>query len=238
LLLLDEPLSNLDASLRALMRAELRRLQRQVGVTTLYVTHDQSEALSMSNRVAVMEAGHIVQVGRPREIYRRPATRFVASFVGRTNLLQADVLGAGAGEALRLDTRAGVIEAVCPTGLTENDAVSVSIRPENIVLHEADPRRPNVLPGHIRTVQFLGEAVEYHIEVGKELLIGRHHPDVVFRRGSEVFVELPTERCVVVSDGFGTTGSVGPADEDDDTESWTEQADKELVTSPAEKAMS
>jgi iron(III) transport system ATP-binding protein len=217
LLLLDEPLSNLDASLRELMRAELRRLQRQVGITTLYVTHDQSEALSMSNRVAVMENGRIVQVARPRQLYRRPTTRFVATFVGRTNLLDAEILGKGHGDTLRLDTPAGVVEAICPTGIREHDQASLSIRPENLVLHAERPPDgvPNVLPGRVEHALFLGESAEYHVSVGKQLLISRQHPDVELRRGQDVHVEFPTEHCVVVSDEHGTTPETR-ADTDDE----------------------
>jgi iron(III) transport system ATP-binding protein len=207
LLLLDEPLSNLDASLRELMRTELRRLQRQVGVTTLYVTHDQAEALSMSNRVAVMENGKIVQEARPRQLYRRPSTAFVATFVGRTNLLDAEILGKGRGETLRLDTQAGVLEAICPTDIREHDQASLSIRPENLRLHAERPGDAvqNVLPGQVEYVLFLGESAEYHVRVGRELLISRQHPDVELRRRQEVFVEFPTAHCIVVSDEHGTT---------------------------------
>ena len=207
LLLLDEPLSNLDASLRELMRTELRRLQRQVGITTLYVTHDQSEALSMSNRVAVMENGVIVQEARPRQLYRRPATKFVATFVGRTNLLEAEILGKGRGDTLRLDTPAGVVEAICPTEIREHDQASLSIRPENLRLHAERPPDgvPNVLPGRIEYALFLGESAEYTVSVGKEMLVSRQHPDVELRRRQEVWVEFPTEHCIVVSDEHGTT---------------------------------
>ena len=207
LLLLDEPLSNLDASLRELMRTELRRLQRQVGITTLYVTHDQAEALSMSNRVAVMQNGKIVQEARPRTLYRRPATKFVATFVGRTNLLEAEILGKGQGEHLRLDTQAGVLEAICPTTIREHDNASLSIRPENLRLHADRPPlgTANVLPGRVEYVLFLGESAEYHISVGRELLVSRQHPDVELRRRQDIFVEFPTEHCIVVSDEHGTT---------------------------------
>jgi iron(III) transport system ATP-binding protein len=218
LLLLDEPLSNLDASLRELMRTELRRLQRQVGITTLYVTHDQSEALSMSNRVAVMENGRIVQEGRPREIYRCPATTFVATFVGRTNLMEARILGKGRGDALRLDTPAGVVEAICPTTIREQDEASLSIRPENVRLHAERPpdNTPNVFPGRVEYVLFLGESAEYHVTVGRQLLISRQHHDVELKRGQEIFVEFPTHHCIVVSDEHGTTPDSRSHEDDED----------------------
>ena len=220
LLLLDEPLSNLDASLRELMRTELRRLQRQVGITTLYVTHDQSEALSMSNRVAVMENGRIVQEARPRQIYRRPATKFVATFVGRTNLLDATIIGKGHGETFCLDTPSGVVEAICPTAIREHDEVSLSIRPENVRLHTERPpeNTPNVFPGRIEYVLFLGESAEYTVMVGRQALISRQHNDVELRRGQDVFVEFPTHHCIVVSDEHGTTPDTTRDPEDDGDE--------------------
>ena len=231
LLLLDEPLSNLDASLRELMRAELRRLQRQVGITTLYVTHDQSEALSMSNRVAVMDNGRIVQEARPRQLYRRPATAFVATFVGRTNLLDAEILGKGRGETLRLDTAAGVIEAICPAEIHEHDEASLSIRPENLRLHAERPPDgvANVLPGRVVSVMFLGESAEYQVEVGREVLVCRQHPDVELRRTQEVYVEFPTEHCIVVSDEYGMTPDTR-VDVDDDLDGTSFDGDLAIAS--------
>ena len=220
LLLLDEPLSNLDAGLRERMRTELRRLQRTVGVTTLYVTHDQSEALSMSNRVAVMEDGRIVQEASPRDIYRRPSTRFVASFVGRTNLMDARVLGPGDGGTLRLETGAGVIHAICPEGTRQSEAASLSIRPEDVRLHAERPPAgtANVLDGRVEYRLFLGESVEYQLLVGRELLLSRQHPDVHLRRRSEVFVEFPVQHCIVVSDEHGSTSALQPPEVEEDGE--------------------
>jgi len=210
ILLLDEPLSNLDATLREEMRTELRRLQREVGVTTLYVTHDQAEALSMSNKVAVMQDGRIVQEATPREIYRSPATKFVANFVGRTNILEARVLGRGGG-AVRLDTHAGQITARSPADLRSHEKVSLSIRPEDVRLTREMPSgddRTSVLAGRVETVLFLGESVEYHVSVGKESILARQHPRVEFKRLEEVFVELPAEHCIVVSDEPGSPVSI------------------------------
>jgi iron(III) transport system ATP-binding protein len=223
ILLLDEPLSNLDAGLRELMRTELRRLQRSVGVTTLYVTHDQSEALSMSNRVAVMDGGKIIQLARPREIYRRPATRFVASFVGRTNLLDATVLGKGDDGALLLETAAGNFQAVCPEGAQIHDEMSLSVRPEDVRLSVERPSHTaNVVQGRIEYVLFLGDAIEYHVSVGNELLIARLHPDLEFKRREDVFVDFPVQRCVVVSDEYGTSGSTSTDEPDEGVEPLTD----------------
>jgi iron(III) transport system ATP-binding protein len=220
LLLLDEPLSNLDASLREAMRTELRTLQRETGVTTLYVTHDQTEALSMSNVVAVMKDGQIVQSGSPREIYRRPATQFVATFVGRTNMLQAKVLrGDGTDSTFTLETGLGTIEAICPEGVALGDTVAVSIRPEDIRLHVERPAgTPNVFDAAIVRRMYLGDAVEYHLQVGPERIDSRQHGDVFLRRSQAAFVEFPVEHCVVLSDEFGATADAhadqGADDED------------------------
>ncbi|MBA3737097.1 MAG: ABC transporter ATP-binding protein [Actinobacteria bacterium] len=207
LLLLDEPLSNLDATLREAMRAELRTLQRETGVTTLYVTHDQTEALSMSNVVAVMQDGRIVQAGRPREIYRRPATAFVATFVGKTNLLAARIVDREPGDgSFLLETKVGSIHAVCPEGVAVGDDVSVSIRPEDIRLHLQRPdATPNVFDAAITRRMYLGDAVEYHLMVGDEPIDSRQNSDVFLRRREAVFAEFPVEHCVVVSDEFGAT---------------------------------
>src|SRR5215212_4179780 len=137
-LLLDEPLSNLDAKLRERMRSEVRELQRRLKITTLYVTHDQIEALSMSNRIAVMSNGKVVQEGTPREIYQRPATQFVADFVGSTNFMEGEALEGAVGGAMRLQTPVGQVVAVCPEGVRAGEKVTLSIRPENIRVHTAE----------------------------------------------------------------------------------------------------
>src|SRR5437016_2021621 len=134
LLLLDEPLSNLDAQLRDEMRVELKRLQSKIGITTVYVTHDQSEALALSDQIAVIDQGRITQIGSPHDIYFRPANAFVARFVGATNLLAGRLTGAadGRGEVEVLGGRH--IRCLIPPGTADASAVSVSIRPESISL--------------------------------------------------------------------------------------------------------
>ncbi len=158
LLLLDEPLSNLDAQLRDDMRGELKRLQSKIGITTVYVTHDQSEALALSDRIAVIERGRIIQIGSPQDIYFRPANPFVARFVGATNLLPGRMLAmsAGRGQAEVLSGRQ--IQCVVPQQIDDPSAVSVSIRPESIRL-AAQPSAAegdNCLAGRISGVTFLG----------------------------------------------------------------------------------
>ncbi|HYL80736.1 MAG TPA: ABC transporter ATP-binding protein [Candidatus Acidoferrum sp.] len=166
-LLLDEPLSNLDAKLRISIRAELRLIQQRVGITTVYVTHDQEEALSISDRIAVMYQGEVVQYGTPWEIYYTPAKEFVADFVGIANFIRGRILEAGAGQS-RLDFGGVpiVVEAAGKAVQAGQEAV-LSIRPEAIELSTAPPPAPgvNLLEGKIRTHMFVGQWVRYWVDV-------------------------------------------------------------------------
>jgi putative spermidine/putrescine transport system ATP-binding protein len=160
ILLLDEPLSNLDARLREEMRIELREIQRRVGITTVFVTHDQAEALAMSDRVAVMNCGRIMQVGAPATIYDHPANEFVSSFIGQTNRIEGDVVGLDAGYvALR------VTGGTCLRGVAGVDAargrVAALIRPEKIVLGSEAPPGWNALRGKVQDKVFLGTVIYY-----------------------------------------------------------------------------
>jgi iron(III) transport system ATP-binding protein len=141
LLLLDEPLSNLDAKLRERMRFELKRIQRELGITTVYVTHDQSEALALSHMIAVMNEGRIVQIGTPREIYERPSARFVADFVGTTNFLDAVVVATHGVGRCRVRSALGELNVDCVERLTADGAVVVSVRPEDVELSEQPQER-------------------------------------------------------------------------------------------------
>ena len=160
LLLLDEPLSNLDAQLRDEMRSELKRLQSKIGITTIYVTHDQSEALALSDTIAVIDQGRIRQVGSPQDIYFRPADAFVARFVGATNLLTGTLLAAidGRGDVEIQGQRR--IKCIVSTTVAPSEPVSISIRPESIRLAARGDGRTNAgdncLSGRIRGVTFLG----------------------------------------------------------------------------------
>src|SRR5215475_9491308 len=162
LLLLDEPLSNLDAQLRDEMRSELKRLQSKIGITTVYVTHDQSEALALSDRIAVIDRGHITQIGSPQDIYFRPANPFVARFVGATNLLTGRLIGSANGKAAVEVLGGNQIQCLVPQGIDDPSAVSVSIRPESIRLvgrtAGASAAGENCLSGRIIAVTFLGAA--------------------------------------------------------------------------------
>ena len=156
LLLLDEPLSNLDAQLRDDMRGELKRLQSKIGITTVYVTHDQSEALALSDRIAVINQGEVIQVGSPEDIYFRPASPFVARFVGATNLLAGRLIAANAGKGEVEVLNARRIACLAPQAIDDPASVVVSIRPESIRLapRAAGPTEGNALAGRISGVTF------------------------------------------------------------------------------------
>jgi iron(III) transport system ATP-binding protein len=167
-LLLDEPLSNLDAKLRHEMRTEIRDICKRSGTTTIYVTHDQKEALSVADRIAVMRAGKVVQVGRPGDLYYQPVNSFVADFIGHTNLLPGTVISRNH-ESVRVETPAGAF-----TARTDQrdlpDRVTLSIRPEQMRIRRppgtATPDRKNSMVGRTVETTFLGEASEHMIEVG------------------------------------------------------------------------
>lgn len=177
-LLMDEPLSNLDAQLRVLMREEIRALQRAAGRTTVYVTHDQEEALAISDRIAVFEGGRLQQVGTPSEIYRQPANAFVAGFVGRAN-------------ALPLERLRSVLPGLAP----ETQCV---IRPEDVIVHAASERSisEHALRGTVARTSFLGPVLRAWIECeGLELEVDVHRPDpAALPIGAEVAIELPPDR--------------------------------------------
>ncbi|MGF1634419.1 MAG: ABC transporter ATP-binding protein [Phycisphaerae bacterium] len=170
-LLLDEPLSNLDAKLRHEMRTEIRRICKTAGFTTVYVTHDQKEALSVADRIAVLHDGRVMQVGTPSDLYHKPANSFVADFVGQTNLMSGKVSGRD-GKTLRITTAMGDIHAAA-NGQVPDDVV-ISIRPELIRLSAESPPATavNRITGQIIENTFLGEASEHIVEItGQKLRV-------------------------------------------------------------------
>ncbi len=196
-LLLDEPLSNLDANLREEMRFEIRRLHDEFRITTVYVTHDQAEAMATSDRIAVMNGGRIEQVDAPHLLYTRPRTRFVAGFIGRTNLLQAEARGGQLGfGGLSLDT------AQIPGAAQANGAdVLVSVRPQSIALHRAHPGGTHVLAGSVAQRTFLGETWDYVItaEASGLRLRATTAPLQIHEVGEAVWLEFdPAQMAVVV----------------------------------------
>jgi ABC-type Fe3+/spermidine/putrescine transport system ATPase subunit len=171
-LLLDEPLSNLDAKLRMNIRAELRQLQKRLGITTVYVTHDQAEALALSDQIAVMNKGKIIQVGSPWEIYYKPRNTFVADFVGTANLLNGKVKNKSA-KAISVDIDGDELTVEEPNlDIRTGEAVILCIRPETIqICTEGAKRGLNSLQGTISNYIFEGALVRYWIEVGKRELV-------------------------------------------------------------------
>ncbi|MGI9622198.1 MAG: ABC transporter ATP-binding protein [Acidimicrobiales bacterium] len=193
LLLMDEPLSNLDARLRDDMRNELVELQRRVGVTTLYVTHDQAEALAMSTEIAVLSDGKIVQRGTPREIYQQPKAPFVADFVGSMNLLEMTVVGPA-----ELQGSLGSL-AVGSPGSTKGDKVTVGIRPEDVIVRDPTPSDANTfLIGTIESVAFLGDAQQVRVRVGGESIAVRVSGRRQLAAGDSVALELPEELVTII----------------------------------------
>ena len=164
-LLLDEPLSNLDAKLRLEMRGEIRRICKQAGLTAIYVTHDQKEALSIADRIAVLRDGCVEQIGRPHELYGRPANRFVADFLGETNFIEGELLAVDERSA-RIQTVFGVLHsAVPPTGPAVGDAVVVSIRPESVRIGAPPVDAVNAFDGQMGETVYLGESAQHQVSV-------------------------------------------------------------------------
>ena len=206
LLLLDEPLSNLDAKLRERMRFELKRIQRELGLTTVYVTHDQTEALALSHMIAVMNQGRIVQIGTPRDIYERPSDRFVADFVGTTNFLDAVVVTTDGAGGYRVRSALGEINVRCVERLAANDAVVVSVRPEDVELSEQPQPRTdgdNFYAGAVLAKAFLGDCLDFQVKIGDFVLLARVHPSLRTPVGDTVHVRMRAEKCVAVPEQRG-----------------------------------
>ena len=198
LLLLDEPLSNLDAKLRESLRFELKRLQREQGITTVYVTHDQSEALSMSNSVAVMHEGRISQIGDPFSIYLNPENAFVADFVGSTNFIEGVLVGRQ-GDGWTVRTPNGPIVVSAAVGIKEKERCMVSIRPEHIeVLGDGSESGTNCFSGEVAARLFTGEAMVYRVKLGDGELSCRTPAAVRYSSGKPVTVHLPAEHAIAM----------------------------------------
>jgi iron(III) transport system ATP-binding protein len=201
LLLLDEPLSNLDAKLRMEMRVEIRRLCTQTGITTVYVTHDQKEALSMADRVALLRDGRVVQVGPPRELYERPASRFVAGFLGETNFIEATI-GPAENGLVRLETAVGpLLCAAAPASMPPRSRVTCSVRPESLRVVDEPPAR-NGLRGRRRQTIYLGEVAQHEIELadGTVLRSLELNPTHLGEPGDELHLVVEPRDIVVLAE--------------------------------------
>jgi iron(III) transport system ATP-binding protein len=197
-LLLDEPLSNLDAKLREETRIELRSLAKRLGITTLYVTHDQLEALTMSDVVAVMSGGEIIQEGSPKEIYTSPRSLLVANFIGSSNSMEGKVAAEPTGNDSigTVETTIGILRCLLPQGKAVGDQVVLLVRPEDVSLTDQDPlSSSNVLEGRVESIIFMGDALDCRVAIGQELLRLKIQASVDVGRGDTVFLDLPPQRC-------------------------------------------
>jgi iron(III) transport system ATP-binding protein len=199
LLLLDEPLSNLDARLREEMVFELHRLQRELGITAIYVTHDQTEALAMSDRVAVMRDGRIEQVGKPREVYEKPTTRFVADFIGASNFIEGTVAEREHGITL-IRTPQGDLRIRSAGDFPAGTKIIVLARPEQVALEPAlsNGTAPNRWRGRIEAQAFLGESVDHIVSVGSREIRVRTASSISIPRETDVQVMFPEDGCLLI----------------------------------------
>ena len=202
-LLLDEPLGALDAKLRRILQVELKALQEQVGITFLYVTHDQEEALTMSDRLAVMSEGRIEQVGAPRTVYDEPANAYVADFLGVSNLMSAQVQAPGSG-SMPCRLRLGEFELWAECGeLGATGAVKLAVRPERVQLHPFDSDGANRLPGMIERVVFTGSANQVFVTLAPgdriQAMITNSAGPFPWPQGTPVTVELPADSVRVLA---------------------------------------
>ena len=200
ILLLDEPLSNLDAKIRVQVRAEIRKLQKELGITTVYVTHDQEEALSLSDRVAVMQDGRVLQISPPKELYERPATRFVADFVGTNNFI-AGVCRDQSGPHVAVETPIGLVRGRSAAGVAAGSRCVLAVRPENIAFGDGGD---NVVDGRVTLASYLGNALRYDVETAAGLVLKVdvkdpwHHE--VLPVGEAVKLSFPASAALTLSD--------------------------------------
>ncbi|MET3696860.1 iron(III) transport system ATP-binding protein [Bacillus oleivorans] len=194
ILLLDEPLSNLDAKLREETRLEIKRLQVELGVTTIYVTHDQTEAMAMSDRIMVMNKGEVQQIGTPQEIYNKPVNHFVASFIGESNLIDSEIIEVN-GNAVTVKIGNGTLlagnknNAAPNTDFTKGNKIKLSIRPEVIVQGDGT----NSVTGEIQLVEFTGVSINYIVKVASEMIkvMIINKGEKILDRGDSITLRIP-----------------------------------------------
>jgi len=201
ILLMDEPLSNLDAKLRVAMREEIRRIQKELGITTIYVTHDQEEAMAVSDRIAILNLGRLEQLGSPAEIYFRPRSRFAADFMGGSNILELRVLSYDdAASTLRAETGGATLSLKAPRPAGER--AYLSVRPEWVRL--VDESGEDVIEGTVESTTFLGALVRYRVKAlgGRSITAEVHNPraEDIRREGAAVRLRFDPERLVILGD--------------------------------------
>ena len=200
ILLLDEPLSNLDAKIRVQVRAEIRKLQKDLGITTVYVTHDQEEALSLSDRVAVIRDGRVLQVAPPKELYERPVSRFVADFVGTNNFLSGTCREIAAGR-VAAETAIGTVRGSATSRVGPGDRCVLAVRPENIAL---GPGPENTFEGRVVLAAYLGSTLRYDVEMRAGVVlkvdVGDPWHHEVLPAGAAVCVTFPASAALTLPD--------------------------------------
>ncbi len=199
-LLLDEPLSNLDAKIRVQVRAEIRKLQKDLGITTIYVTHDQEEALTLSDRIAVINLGKLMQIGTPRDLYDRPKNPFVADFIGINNLIPGNVQEINASEnRVRVQTKVGSLFCTPEESLKPEDRCMITVRPETASISQSEEKQKgfNCIGGTVSFAYYIGNTIRYDVEINNEALFKvdiqnpiEHKP---FSIGEKVYVSFPVK---------------------------------------------
>jgi iron(III) transport system ATP-binding protein len=192
LLLLDEPLSNLDAKLREDMRVELRQVVNFLNTTTVFVTHDQVEAMAMSDQIALLRSGRIVQQGAPRDVYLRPGSIFAADFMGRSNLISGTVAGGV------IDSEIGKISVAIPAAIKSGDPVFVVIRPHSVRVSDPSSGGKNSFEGKVERFNYLGDGIEAEVRIGPAMLRVILDPYLQIAQGDSIRLEFPPDHCVVI----------------------------------------
>ena len=197
-LLLDEPLSALDANMREEMRVEIKKIQKETGITAIFVTHDQEEALSMSDRIVVMNAGSAEQVGTPEEVYERPATAFVADFLGKANMLSGTVSRSDGPTIVTLDS-GQTVNVLSPRPLAQGSAVTVVVRPQKLSVGGASANR---LPGRVVSASYLGGSAIYEVDIGGKANVRANAPidGRVLSEGEAIELGFDPDDCVLLDD--------------------------------------
>lgn len=199
-LLLDEPLASLDKKLREKMQVELRQLHDELEFTTIFVTHNQREAMSMSDRIVVMNEGQVIQVGNPQEVYRNPNSKFVADFIGSSNLFEAEIKDRSDGQMVVSLRDGPVLE--CDDEVSANDDITVSIRPESILLTTDPPSGPNEFRSHVEFKRYLGTEIEYHLmkdDFKYEAIVHSESQQGELQEGEEITAQVPPSTIQVLT---------------------------------------
>lgn len=204
-LLLDEPLSNLDAKVRMKVRAEIRQIQQDLKITTIYVTHDQEEALTLSDQIAVMREGSVAQVGTPKDLYERPDNAFTAHFIGTNNLLEGTVIERNGDHTYQVDTKIGKLNGISVKNLRSGSQCTVAIRPENIEFNGEDAVNGcNIISGKIFFASYLGNILRYDVQTPSGVLIKAdvkdpwHHQ--LLSAGTDVCLRVMPNTCLIIDD--------------------------------------